>query len=575
MSSARERGGPSLQSILDHLPAMIGYWDGELRNVAANAAYLDWFGRTPQEMSGMHMRDALGEEFYEQNRPYAEAALAGEPQLFDRTIVDPAGNRRHTQTSYVPDVAEGRVRGFFVHVAEITARVEAEERSRRGVEEYRSLVRSIPGGFVVLFDEELRYRLADGQALETFGFAPADLEGRTIGEALSPERVAELRPHYEAALRGEQGEWDYSIKDSVFHLTAGPVRDGDGRIIAGMVVCTDVTVARRSAAVERALHAISVMIAGKASVEQVVAVVAERLLDVFGLDWARVVRFEEGAPPYVMALLPEDRSEGPAGRVRAGDGSATGYVMEDGSPVIVDYEPGESSGMYEAGIRCSAAAPIDVHGTLWGAVAVASSRPHRIDEAMLARLASFAELVAVALGNAEAWTELSRLATHDGITGLPNHRSFYEHLAREIAKAYRHERPLALAMLDVDRFKLINDNFGHPAGDEVLAELAGRMRESARGEDVLARIGGEEFALLMPDTTAEDAASVAERVRQAVASSPFSVCGAVTVSVGVSCLGEAVGGDLVSCADQALYEAKRSGRNRTVRWMPSLALAGR
>lgn len=551
---------------------MVGYWDGEMRNVVANAAYLEWFGRDPGQMRGLHMRDALGEEFYEGNRPYAEAALAGETQLFDREIVDPAGNRRHTQTAYIPDVADGRVRGFFVHVAEVTGRVQAEERSRRGAEEYRALVRNIPGGFVVLFDEDLRYRLADGEALEVFGFTPADLEGRTIDEALSPRRAAELRPFYEAALQGVNGAWDYAIGDSVFRLTAGPVRDRDGTVIAGTVVCTDVTADRRSAAIERAMHAISVMIAGKAGVEEVAAVVAERLLDVFGLDWARVVRFDAGTDPHVVALLPEDRADGPAGRVRAGDGSATGYVMEHSKPVIVEYGPGEGSGMYETGIRCSAAAPVEVHGELWGAVAVASSKARRIDEAMLGRLASFAELVAIAIGNAQAWTELARLATHDGITGLPNHRSFHEHLAREVAGARRHGRPLSLAVIDVDRFKLVNDTFGHPVGDRVLAELARRLRDVARGDDVIARIGGEEFALLMPDTAVEDGLAAAERLREAIAGRPFDGAGPVTISVGVSGLDAGAGQDeLVGSADRALYEAKRAGRNRSVRWHPQLA----
>jgi PAS domain S-box-containing protein len=121
-------GSPEgIQAMLNALPAMVSYWDGELRNRMANNAYIEFFGRTPEEMRGMHLRELLGAEMYERSLSYVEGALAGEGQLFDREIMTPAGKVCYTQVSYIPDVVDGEVRGFFVLVTDITERRRIEE----------------------------------------------------------------------------------------------------------------------------------------------------------------------------------------------------------------------------------------------------------------------------------------------------------------------------------------------------------------------------------------------------------------------------------------------------------------
>ncbi|HEX7804567.1 MAG TPA: diguanylate cyclase [Cellulomonas sp.] len=116
-----------LRSVIDQVPAMIGYWNRDLHNVLANEAYVDWFGMSPDEILGIHIREVLGEELFELNLPYMQAALGGVAQHFDRTIVDASGETRYSQADYVPDVdAAGRVIGFFVLVSDVTARTKAE-----------------------------------------------------------------------------------------------------------------------------------------------------------------------------------------------------------------------------------------------------------------------------------------------------------------------------------------------------------------------------------------------------------------------------------------------------------------
>jgi diguanylate cyclase (GGDEF)-like protein len=163
--------------------------------------------------------------------------------------------------------------------------------------------------------------------------------------------------------------------------------------------------------------------------------------------------------------------------------------------------------------------------------------------------------------------ELERLATHDPLTGLPNHRTFHQRLDEELADAIRHSRPLSIALVDIDGFKAINDGHGHIVGDRVLAAVAQRLDAVVRQGEMLARVGGEEFAWILPDSDAEGAVAAAERARSAVSSEPFVPVGRLTVSIGVAELDELRDRSrLYQCADESLYEAKRLGRDRVVRF---------
>jgi diguanylate cyclase (GGDEF)-like protein len=194
---------------------------------------------------------------------------------------------------------------------------------------------------------------------------------------------------------------------------------------------------------------------------------------------------------------------------------------------------------------------------------------HRLRAGDRVRLGGFVARY-VAAGDPEG-SELAGLALasrRDPLTGLANRRAFDEELAREVARAARTGAPLAVVVLDVDRFKAVNDGHGHPAGDGVLREVATRAGAALRRGDLAARIGGEEFALLLPGADLAGAVELAGRVRAAVAARPIpagAAALAVTVSLGCAALapGEAPEA-LVARADARLYEAKRAGRDRVV-----------
>jgi diguanylate cyclase (GGDEF)-like protein/PAS domain S-box-containing protein len=171
--------------------------------------------------------------------------------------------------------------------------------------------------------------------------------------------------------------------------------------------------------------------------------------------------------------------------------------------------------------------------------------------------------------------ELERLATHDPLTGLPNHRVFHERLREDVARAGRQGQPLSVAILDLDHFKSINDEQGHRVGDSVLRELGRRLGVVPREGELIARVGGEEFAWIL-NADGSEALKAAERARHAIVGTPFAQVGTVTVSIGVCELAAADGAEaLYARADEALYLAKEQGRNQTCRSVPLPSGRGR
>lgn len=158
--------------------------------------------------------------------------------------------------------------------------------------------------------------------------------------------------------------------------------------------------------------------------------------------------------------------------------------------------------------------------------------------------------------------ELQVLATTDALTGLKNRRYLQGKLEKMVASATEGRLCLSVLLIDVDHFKHVNDTYGHPAGDAVLQELSGKLRKYSRKGDLIARMGGEELIVVLPDTDQWEAADFAERLRLNIDRGPWKSV-TVTVSIGVAgCQAEDTVASLLSRADEALYESKKKGRNR-------------
>jgi diguanylate cyclase (GGDEF)-like protein len=194
------------------------------------------------------------------------------------------------------------------------------------------------------------------------------------------------------------------------------------------------------------------------------------------------------------------------------------------------------------------------------------SAERRFDDRAVRRLEELAERAAPAIENARRFREARQLADHDALTGLHNRRYFHETLGREIARAQRYGRGLALVVLDLDDFKAVNDRIGHLGGDAALAEAAERVREVVRSADIACRVGGDEFAVIAPEAGLEDAHELVARIQRAIASRPLANAGRVRVSAGVADLrAEDDAVSLFERADERLYAAKQAAKEGLTR----------
>ena len=453
----------------------------------------------------------------------------------------------------------------------LTGATAADEARETGLAQVRALARSVPHGFVLLFDADLRIVLADGTDLGTFGHTRDELEGRLVREVLAPEHVADVEPRYRAALAGQRVSWEREVRAGVFRLTAAPVVADDGSIVSGMVLAQDVTDERRNERSWAALHAIATAVARKEDPHAVAQRIAESLHDVFGVDSAWVVRFTGPVSGETMARAPLSPGDVPRMLdLPPGDASALAQVRATGQPALVRYRADGgrvSARMTADGMTVGAAAPIGTGDSVWGAVALTARADDRLDEQVLARLTGFADLLQLAIGNTEAWRTLEREASTDALSGLPNRRTFTGHLRREVERSARYGRRLSVALMDLDGLKHVNDTCGHLVGDGVITELAARIRPEAREGELLARLGGDEFGWILPETDVEAAALAADRLRAVVSSAPFPGAGRLSMSIGVCSLTDVPDANaLIAGADEALYAAKRAGRDRVERY---------
>ncbi len=399
-----------LHAILNGIPAMVGYWDRNLRNRMADDAYVGYFGLTPEQIRGMHIRDVLGPDLFAMNHPNMLRALAGEEQTFDREIPDPHGRRRYTQASYIPHRIGGEVRGFFVLVTDISARREAERKLASAERRFRTLFEAAPIG-TFLVSPEGRITDANAAAVDLMGRSREELVGTPTAELTHPEDREASRRNRERLVSGEI---------SSYRIEKRYVR-GDGTIF-----------------------------------------------------WAQL------------------------------------------DSCLLRGESGEEDDFL-----------------LLGEVQDITARRAR-------------------------QAELERQANQDPLTGLLNRRAWEEALEREIERTDRYGGSASVLLLDLDRFKEVNDVHGHQAGDEVLEVVATLLRRRLRESDTIARYGGDEFAAMLPETDAHRVAAVSRDIEDAIRSAHLGRSQApITASVGATAVERGDDpAEVMARADAAMYRAK-------------------
>jgi diguanylate cyclase (GGDEF)-like protein len=319
------------------------------------------------------------------------------------------------------------------------------------------------------------------------------------------------------------------------------------------------TLAREQTAVQRVATSVA---AGNAR-ESIFALVAEQVARLLKADCGYVLRFEDDLQYRNVAGW----TRYPDRAIKTGDAAqhlpdgAFSQLRAAGGISRMSLEPDADPLRF----RHRIAAAVQVDGSTWGVVIALRDGQREFPREDEKRIARFAQLASVAIANADAYERLATQALQDPLTTLANRRAFDQRLEEETERAHRHTRALSVVLVDVDRFKTINDRFGHATGDKVLVNLADNLRGAMRTGDLLARIGGDEMALILPDCRPEKAALVARRMLASVSTKSMPQRHGVTLSAGVA--GLTVGqtaDDLLRCADQALYRAKDEGRNRVV-----------
>jgi two-component system, cell cycle response regulator len=222
-------------------------------------------------------------------------------------------------------------------------------------------------------------------------------------------------------------------------------------------------------------------------------------------------------------------------------------------------------------VRSVLAVPMRFKNVLLGVFVMLSDKRDFLDSVQINLLEVLCNQASAAIANANLHAEIEKLATTDGLTGLFNHRWFQEKLSEEFKRMDRYTSPVSLILTDIDHFKKVNDTYGHPAGDSVLKEVSKIIRKEIRDVDIPARYGGEEFAVILPGTDSEGCKKIAERLRTAVMGKTFSADGKelkVTISIGIATapVDSKTKEELIEKTDQALYNAKNNGRNRSVTW---------
>jgi diguanylate cyclase (GGDEF)-like protein len=313
---------------------------------------------------------------------------------------------------------------------------------------------------------------------------------------------------------------------------------------------------RRMTEEQSSLRRVATAVAAGSPPAGIFALVSLDAGHLLGADCAAIVRFQSADRVIVLGRWTHDEHD-------AEDAEATVDVrpgsllarLRSGEPIARDRMDGEHHCM-------RLAAPVRHGAAVWGALIVVAKDPHEFAPGAEERLQDYADLIATAVANAENRARLDAETTTDALTGLPNHRAFRERLTEEVARAQRHDRPLTVALLDVDGFRDLNDRAGLDVADEVLVEIGSLLRSAVREEDVLARLGADEYGVIFVESDRHQALMRADRARRVIAETAMRHRLRTTVSIGLCDLEAASSADeALRRADSALYWAKQHGRD--------------
>jgi diguanylate cyclase (GGDEF)-like protein/PAS domain S-box-containing protein len=476
------------------------------------------------------------------------------------------------------DYDETDVRVLQILVGEVW-RIAERKRTELQLAKLSRAVQQSPAA-IVITDVQGTIEHVNPKFVELTGYSLAEAVGqnpRLLKSGVQPPEYYREMWHTITAGREWRGEFCNRKKNGELYwesASISPITDAAGRITHFVAVKEDVTESkRRQQALLRQMKELEVLHA--------LAVLGTEALDPHILlrRTTEIVAAELFPECFAVGLLDESGERlgvalEPGGEVRelgAREGVVGRVLATASSTRIADVTETEEGLGLRANMRSLLCAPLRVGTRVIGIVVAQSAAPDAFGETDERLLVTLSGQLATAIDSAQLFTQAQHLARTDPLTGLFNRRHLLEIAERDVELARRHKHPLATLMIDIDHFKAVNDTYGHATGDEVLCAVATRLRGSLRTSDIFGRVGGEEFVAVLPETEAEQARIVAERVRCAVGNEPVHTKAGeigVTASVGLATLTDRNGDapsildSLLKSADEALLEAKRAGRNR-------------
>jgi diguanylate cyclase (GGDEF)-like protein/PAS domain S-box-containing protein len=568
-----------LASYYEGCPDAIVVYDRAGLCASCNAAACHIAGYTAQQMAGSH----YGQHIITDHREIVEdafaAALAGSMEHFETRIRTSGGGEVPVEVHLFPARHNGEIAGVFAQAHDLSALRSAEQSLELNQQRFRSLFEYHPDAIMALKADGTISRV--NVALEaTTGFYGEQLIGKNWSELVAPEMREAALDEFRMVSRGEATEFDSFLLDKLnnridVQMKLVPLRvSGD---IDGAYAIAKNVMAQRSA--ERAIalqgeRIRELYIAAAARGESVETQIDKTLslgCRLFGFDYGYLTRFDEATITVINAI--GEGSGVAAGAVFPKEQGLSRHLVGERQSLFIpdldeppwDKDPARDSAPWKSYF----ATKLLVGSREYGALVFASRRSRtggiaEMDRDLLQLMALF---VAAALERARHAERIEQLAFYDALTGLPNRVLFDDRILQTMGAAKRYNRGFSVMYLDLDEFKEINDEFGHPVGDLVLKSVADRLLHTLRESDTVARFGGDEFVILQPVVNGpSDSAELAQKIVLALQApielENFSRC--VYTSIGIALYPQdgTTADELMDKADRALYRAKRAGRNR-------------